>query len=401
MIEKSFFKNIKVLDGGMGQELLSKGLKAKGSLWSASALIEEKYHQLVVDTHLDFINAGANVIVTNNFSARRARMIENKVNNLFSYANEKAGELAVKSKELSNKEIMIAGSLPAQNDTYIQDYRDVKIIEENFNDQAQCLKSYVDFYYLDVLSSSLECEIALNAISQIGLSTLVGLHVKSDNRLPSGETITEVVNKCKKFNIIGIILSCVSPEIVEKNVDELNLLDIPYGFKVNLWKKKDPLPHTAWIKKPDQIGTNPIEVLGTRHDYTEEMFLNFSKKMIQKGAENLLKILKSLGASVEITLTPKNILHFKSECSLIEEDTILLTQNMTDNNIFKKKYNLIKVPKGEEIAANSIRINNNLLIPSGCPETEKILSKNYNLISLNVDELFKIDAGLSCMSLRW
>ena len=179
MIEKSFFKKIKVLDGGMGQELLSKGLKAKGSLWSATALIEEKYHQLVVDTHLEFINAGANVIVTNNFSARRARMIENKVNNLFSYANEKAGELAVKSKELSNKEIMIAGSLPAQNDTYIQDYRDVKIIEENFNDQAQCLKSYVDFYYLDVLSSSLECEIALNAISQIGLSTLVGLHVKS------------------------------------------------------------------------------------------------------------------------------------------------------------------------------------------------------------------------------
>ena len=284
MIEKSFFKNIKVLDGGMGQELLSKGLKAKGSLWSATALIEEKYHQLVVDTHLDFINAGANVIVTNNFSARRARMIENKVNNLFSYANEKAGELAVKSKELSNKEIMIAGSLPAQNDTYIQDLRDIKIIEENFNDQAQCLKSYVDFYYLDVLSSSLECEIALNAISEIGLPALVGLHVKSDNKLPSGETITEVVNKCKKFNIIGIILSCVSPEIVEKNLDELKLLDIPYGFKVNLWKKKDPLPHTAWIKKPDEVGTNPIEVLGTRHDYTEEMFLNFSKKMIQKGA---------------------------------------------------------------------------------------------------------------------
>jgi hypothetical protein len=30
----------------MGQELLSKGLKAKGSLWSVTALIEEKYHHL-------------------------------------------------------------------------------------------------------------------------------------------------------------------------------------------------------------------------------------------------------------------------------------------------------------------------------------------------------------------
>ena len=46
MIEKSFLNNIKVLDGGMGQELLSKVLKAKGSLWSVTALIEEKYHHL-------------------------------------------------------------------------------------------------------------------------------------------------------------------------------------------------------------------------------------------------------------------------------------------------------------------------------------------------------------------
>ena len=40
-----YFSKVRILDGGMGQALLAKGLKAKGSLWSASALIEEKYHQ--------------------------------------------------------------------------------------------------------------------------------------------------------------------------------------------------------------------------------------------------------------------------------------------------------------------------------------------------------------------
>ena len=68
---------------------------------SATALLEEKYHKLVVDTHISFINAGADVIVTNNFSARRARMIENNVNHKFNYANTKAGELAVKAKKIS------------------------------------------------------------------------------------------------------------------------------------------------------------------------------------------------------------------------------------------------------------------------------------------------------------
>ena len=113
------FKKTRILDGGMGQELFAKGLKAKGSLWSATALIEKKYHQLVIDAHLDFIRSGADVIVTNNFASRRVKMIQNKVEEHFNYANEKAGELAAKAKEISKKNVLIAGSLPAQNDTYV------------------------------------------------------------------------------------------------------------------------------------------------------------------------------------------------------------------------------------------------------------------------------------------
>ncbi len=284
MIDTNFFRKIKILDGGMGQELLSKGLIPKGNLWSATALLEEKYHKLVVDTHISFINAGADVIVTNNFSARRARMIENNVNHKFNYANTKAGELAVKAKKISNKKIMIAGSLPAQNDTYISDVRNDLLIERSFKDQAECLQNYVDFYYLDVISSLKECKIALSVTEKMNLPALVGLHIKSDCKLPSGETISETIKECKKYNIIGIILSCVSPEIITKAVDELAKFDISFGFKANLWKINDPLPHTAWIKKPNEIGTNPREVLGTRNDYTDKMFLDFSKKMIQKGA---------------------------------------------------------------------------------------------------------------------
>ena len=41
-----YFSKIKILDGGMGQTLLEKGLKAKGSFWSATALIDKKYHPI-------------------------------------------------------------------------------------------------------------------------------------------------------------------------------------------------------------------------------------------------------------------------------------------------------------------------------------------------------------------
>ena len=45
----NFFKKIRILDSGMGQELLARGLVSKGTLWSATSLIDEKYNKLVVE----------------------------------------------------------------------------------------------------------------------------------------------------------------------------------------------------------------------------------------------------------------------------------------------------------------------------------------------------------------
>ncbi len=284
-IDKNFFKKIRILDGGMGQELLARGLKSKGTLWSASSLIEKKFHQLVVDTHLSFINAGADVILTNSFTTRRVRMEQNQVSNLFNFANQKAGELAVKAKEISKKNILIAGSLPAQNDTYQVDKREKSIIEKNFLDQANIITEYIDFFYLDVISSGREVEIALKVIEKLNKPVLVGLHVKKDGKLPSGETITQVVNKYKNNNWLGVITACVSLEIIEKTCDELKKINLPFGFKANLWGVEEPLPVHAFNKaKFDEIGKNPNKTLGKRDDVTGKVFCEFSKKIIKNGA---------------------------------------------------------------------------------------------------------------------
>ena len=56
MINKDYFKQTRILDGGMGQELLARGMKPNSTLWSANAILDTNYHQLVLETHLDFIN---------------------------------------------------------------------------------------------------------------------------------------------------------------------------------------------------------------------------------------------------------------------------------------------------------------------------------------------------------
>ena len=284
-MNKDFFKQVRILDGGMGQELHAKGLISMGTLWSASANLEKKFHNLVVDLHLSYINSGADVIVTNTFSARRIRLIQNKVNEHFKYINEQACLLAIKAKDLSKKNILIAGSLPSQSDTYVEDQRKSNEIEKDFLDQATIINPYVDFFYLDVLSSGKELDIASNVAAKLKKPILAGVHLKKNCLLPSGESITEVVKKYKNENWLGLIGACVSPEIVENSIDELRETNLPFGFKANLWEIEEPGPQRTFnTAKYDEIGTNPNIAFGKRDKYDPILFYEFSKKIKEKGA---------------------------------------------------------------------------------------------------------------------
>ena len=284
-MNKDFFKQVRILDGGMGQELHAKGLISMGTLWSASANLEKKFHNLVVDLHLSYINSGADVIVTNTFSARRIRLIQNKVNEHFKYINEQACLLAIKAKDLSKKNILIAGSLPSQSDTYVEDQRKSNEIEKDFLDQATIINPYVDFFYLDVLSSGKELDIASNVAAKLKKPILAGVHLKKNCLLPSGESITEVVKKYKNENWLGLIGACVSPEIVENSIEELREINLPFGFKANLWEIEEPGPQRTFnTAKYDEIGTNPNIAFGKRDKYDPKLFYEFSEKIKEKGA---------------------------------------------------------------------------------------------------------------------
>jgi len=280
----NYFSKTRILDGGMGQELLKRGLKPQGTLWSASALIEEKYHQLIIDTHLDFINAGADVIVTTTFTARRNRLIQNDCEKYFEKINIKAVELAQKARDISKKEVLIAGGLPNQKQTYSADLgEDLDLIEKNFYDQAKLLKNGIDFFYLDVLSSGTECHIALKAIKSFNLPVLVGIHLRDNGLLPSGEKINDIVKKYKNNNWLGVIMACISPKAYEVVAKDLQQLDISYGFKLNAFKK---IPEDYTVASKDQWGDagNPTTVLGKNTDLNESKFYEYAKKFKENGA---------------------------------------------------------------------------------------------------------------------
>ena len=281
-MDLNFFKKTRILDGGMGQELLARGMEANGTLWSANALLNKKYHKLLLDTHVDFIKAGAEAIVTTTFTTRKERLKDNNVEDKFEYLNKKAGEIAQDAKKLY-PHVLVAGGLPPQYLTYEADPRPENEIEENFNSQAKILNPYVDFFYFDVLSSVKEFRIAINSIKEFNKPYLIGAHISNGTSLPSGEKISEIISKIKHEKLLGIILSCISPENYELNLNEIKKLGVPFGFKLNAFIKTNPKPNYTGAFNESKTG-NPNEFLGVREDLTPEKMSDFAKKFKDAGA---------------------------------------------------------------------------------------------------------------------
>ena len=129
--------------------------------------------------------------------------------------------------------------------------------------------------------------------------------------------------------------------------------------------------------------------------------IGLSARTDEAGAEALSKLLHALGYKARIFETPKGVLHFKSDCSLIDRETILTTHRLAASGVFAG-LNPLFVPEGEEAAANALRVNDHLLVGAEYPQTISMLrDEGFQVTPLATREISKVDAGLSCMSLRW
>lgn len=133
----------------------------------------------------------------------------------------------------------------------------------------------------------------------------------------------------------------------------------------------------------------------------EDAFIGLSARTNQAGFDALAAILETFGYSPVKIETPASILHFKTECGLLDSKTIFSTANLASIGCFEN-YHVILTPEGEEGTANIVRFNDNVLLSQGYPKSEALLkSHGYNVVIIDTSEPAKIDGGLSCMSLRF
>jgi dimethylargininase len=133
----------------------------------------------------------------------------------------------------------------------------------------------------------------------------------------------------------------------------------------------------------------------------QEILVGRSERTDAAGVAELSAIVSSWGYRLREVMTPEGVLHFKTDCSLLDAETILSTKRLDASGCFAN-YRVIHTCDGEEAAANSIRFNHLVLMPAGFPGTrERLQAEGYEVREINNSECAKLDGGMSCLSLRF
>ncbi len=133
----------------------------------------------------------------------------------------------------------------------------------------------------------------------------------------------------------------------------------------------------------------------------KEILVGTSARTNEVGVQSLKSIVEPWGYKVRMLQTPPDVLHFKTDCGLLDDQTILSTKRLADSGCFDG-YNVILTNEGEEAAANAVRFNDIVLLPAGFVSTAAILrAEGFNVVELPNTEAAKVDGGMSCLSLRY
>ena len=132
-----------------------------------------------------------------------------------------------------------------------------------------------------------------------------------------------------------------------------------------------------------------------------EALIGLSERTDTAGANAVGAVLAALGVASRRLATPAAVLHFKSDCGLLDGDTVFATERLAASGCFAG-YDVVTAPAGEEAAANLVRVNDHVLLASGFPRSAEMLDRlGYRVKLIDIGEAAKIDGGLSCMSLRY
>jgi len=148
------------------------------------------------------------------------------------------------------------------------------------------------------------------------------------------------------------------------------------------------------IEPPGTVDAGDIMMVGSHY------YIGLSDRTNEDGAKQIIEILEKYNLSGSL-VTLEKVLHLKTGVSYLENNTLLAAGEFIEKKDFRD-FTIIPVDDNESYAANSIWVNDCVIMPSGYPKTQRAIEKaGYKILMVNTSEFRKIDGGVSCLSLRF
>jgi len=271
MVDPSFLARLKnhqvlVADGATGTNLIARGLPggATGETW----VIERP--EKIIQLHKDFINAGADIILTSTFSATSIRLSGSSLEGKADDINRRAVRLA--KTAIEDSQVYIAGSLGPVGKLLKPygplEYEDVRTA---YSQQARSLsEAGADLLVVETQFDLAEIKAAIAGIRLVSsLPLVVSLSYDRGQRTMMGISPLQAGKELDGLPVDVIGINC--GRSLEENLQ--NLIDLRQITKKPIWFKPNAgLPHL------DSLGK-------TVYDVTPEGMGSLASSWVTAGAQ--------------------------------------------------------------------------------------------------------------------
>ena len=267
--------SLTLLDGGLGQELMTRSGIRPNWLWSVQVMIDDP--NLVQQVHRDFFLAGSDVATTNSYAIHRDRLKIYGLEEQFADLHRQACQLAVSARN-EHGHGLVAGSLGPIGGSYRPERAPAaEQAAELYAEMALLQEPYVDVFLCEAMASIEQARGAVMGARTGSKPVWLAVTVNDSDgtRLRSGEPLVEVLPLLEEFNLEALLVNCSAPEAINQAIPLLVNQSGPIGAYANGFVK---------ISEEFLVDDATVEVLEKRADLGPSAYADFVEGWVRQGA---------------------------------------------------------------------------------------------------------------------
>lgn len=267
---------IRLLDGGVGQEIAKRGAVTDDPLWATRVLLDRP--GLTERVHRDFFAAGATIATANTYAILPDRLAHDGLGDRIGELRALAIEEARAARDAHGFGL-VAGAIGPLRASYRPDlFPEHDVAVEEYTEVVTALSPETDLLIFETVASVDHARAALAAMQATKRPCWLAVTVSDGDgsKLRSGEDVSELVPLLRDSAAEAMLVNCSAPEAMGVALDALGGVTCPRGAYANGF---ETITEEFLSERPT------VDQLQGRRDMGPERYADFAADWIARGAE--------------------------------------------------------------------------------------------------------------------